>query len=62
MAWWGEYLYVTVPGMILVMNDQDGDENRGFITWGLPELLRGPAFDSTGRMYVSVAAGCNSCQ
>ncbi len=69
MAWKGADLYVTVPGMILVMHDRDGDgdasgdnENEGFITWGLPELLRGPAFDSSGRLYVGAAAGCDACQ
>jgi uncharacterized repeat protein (TIGR01451 family) len=69
MAWQGEDLYVVVPGMILVMHDRDSDgdaseddENEGFVTWGLPELLRGPAIDSEGHLYVGAAAGCDACQ
>jgi len=64
-----EYLYVTVPDKVLRMHDGDSDgdaidadENEGFVTWGVPQPLRGLAFDSTGRLYVGVAASCDVCQ
>jgi uncharacterized repeat protein (TIGR01451 family) len=69
LVWYGDVLYTTVPGMILKMEDLDSDgdalddpENEGFVTWGIPEPLRGLAIDAEGRVYVGVAADCDNCQ
>lgn len=69
LDWYGNVLYTTVPGMILKMQDLDSDgdaldnpENEGFVTWGIPEPLRGLAIDAQGRVYVGVAADCDNCQ
>jgi len=68
MAWRGEALYVTFPGQVRVLQDLDSDgdafddpETDRFIG-GLPDMVEGLAFDSEGRLYVSVAADCDACQ
>lgn len=67
LAWHGEDLYVVVPEQVRVLHDLDydgdalsGTENERFVG-GLPETTRGVAIDSSDRVYVSVAAGCDAC-
>jgi len=66
--WQGASLYLALPGQIRLLEDQnsDGDardtgENSEWLT-GLPEPLQGLALDESGRVYVGVAADCDSCQ
>ena len=68
MAWKEDSLYVSVPGEIRVLQDLDADgdanedpENECFVG-GLPETIQGLAFDTTGRLYAAVAAGCDACE
>ncbi len=64
MAWREEALYVAVEGGVRRLEDLDDDgdaDSNVAIVDDLPEAVRSLAFDSAGRLYLGVPAGCDNC-
>lgn len=68
LAWKGDWLYVAETSRIMRYRDMDGDYLPELIQSVVPNLPDGGnhisrtiAFDSLGKLYVSIGSSCNAC-